>query len=133
MSSQRSGLAWKTRAFAAYVILSNSFGNLLLAIGMRAMDEVSSPSAFVAAIFNPWVAGGILLLISWLLSRMAMLSWADLTYVLPVTALGYAVSAFLGQLFLAEKITGLRWGGIVLIVAGTVLVGTGNPHEEKSA
>ena len=124
-------LRWKTRAFAAYVILSNSLGNLFLALGMRSSAEVSSALSFLAANFNPLVMLGIALLISWMLSRMAMFSWADLTYVLPVTAFGYVVSAVLGWAFLAETITPVRWAGTLLIVAGTVLVGLGDPHAEK--
>jgi uncharacterized membrane protein len=126
------GLRWKTWSFAAFVVLSNSFGNLFLAKGMHASAEVDSPLAMLSAIFNPFVMLGIVLLISWLLTRMAMLSWADLTYVLPVTALGYAISAILGWAFLAETITPVRWAGTLLIVAGTVLVGLGDPHAEKS-
>jgi uncharacterized membrane protein len=126
-------LVWKTRAFAAFVILSNSFGNLFIAQGMHASAEVDSPLAILRAIFNPFVMLGIVLLISWLLTRMAMLSWADLTYVLPVTAFGYVVSAVLGWAFLAETITPVRWAGTLLIVAGTVLVGLGDPHAEKKA
>jgi uncharacterized membrane protein len=121
-------LRWKTRAFAAFVILSNSFGNLFIARGMHAAPEVDSPLAMLAAIFNPYVMLGIVLLISWLLSRMAMLSWADLSYVLPVTAFGYVVNAILGWAFLAETITPVRWAGVFLIVAGTALVGSGD-HE----
>jgi uncharacterized membrane protein len=125
-------LRWKTALFAAIVILSNSFGNLLLAVGMRASEDVShSALAMIRALFNPWVAAGIMLLILWLLARMTMLGWADLTYVLPVTALGYAISAGLGALFLAERITPLRWTGTLLIVTGTVLVGLGSPHQER--
>ena len=71
---------------------------------------------------------GIALLILWLLSRMALLSWADLSYVLPVTSLGYVASALIGRFFLNEQITPARWAGTLLIVAGTVLVGVGSPH-----
>ena len=117
---------WKTSAFALFVILSNAFGNLFLTIGMRASDDVTAtPLAFIQAIFRPQVFAGIALLILWLLTRMAMLSWADLTYVLPVTAVGYALSAALGGIFLDERITAVRWTGTMLIVAGTVLVGLG--------
>jgi len=56
---------------------------------------------------------------------MAMLSWADLTYVLPVTAVGYVISAILGRMFLNEQITAARWAGTLLIVTGTILVGLG--------
>ena len=71
------------------------------------------------------VALGVVLLIVWQLSRMALLSWADLSYVVPVTAVGYVVVALLGRVFLDERITMARWVGIVLIVAGVMLVGGG--------
>jgi uncharacterized membrane protein len=121
----------KTWAFAAFVVLSNSLGNLFIAQGMHASAEVDSPQAMLTAIFDPMVMLGIVLLIAWLLTRMAMLSWADLTYVLPVTAFGYVISAILGWAFLSETITPVRWAGTLLIVAGTVMVGLGDPHAEK--
>jgi uncharacterized membrane protein len=65
------------------------------------------------------------LLIVWLLSRMTLLSWADLSYVLPVTSLGYVLVALLGRWLLDERITATRWAGILLIVAGVALVGSG--------
>ena len=127
-------LRWKTRAFAAIVILSNAFGNLFLTWGMRhgVNQLTASPLSFLRAIFNPWVSLGICLLILWLLSKMFLLSWADLSYVLPVTAFGYVVNALLGRLFLGEDVTPARWAGTLLIVAGMILVGLGNPHTGES-
>jgi drug/metabolite transporter (DMT)-like permease len=123
-------LHWKTRAFAALVILSNAFGNFSLTWGMKHRGEALtlSPLSYIQAIFTPWVALGIVLLIVWMLSRMALLSWADLSYVLPVTALGYVANALLGRLFLHEHISAGRWAGTLMIVAGTTLVGLGNPQ-----
>ena len=51
-------------------------------------------------IFSPWVLLGTTLLIFWLLSRMTLLGWADLSYVLPVTSIGYVLSAILGKILL---------------------------------
>ena len=120
-------LEWKTRLFAAIVILSNTLGNFFIARGMRGL-AVPADSALhmLLAIFTPWVALGIALLILWLLSRMVLLSWADLSYVLPVTSLGYVANALMGHFFLGEHITTARWSGTLLIVAGTVLVGMGS-------
>jgi drug/metabolite transporter (DMT)-like permease len=120
-------LEWKTRLFAAIVILSNTLGNFSIARGMRRL-AVPADSALhmVRAIFTPWVALGIGLLILWLLTRMVLLSWADLSYVLPVTSLGYVANALMGYFFLGEHITLSRWSGTLLIVAGTVLVGMGS-------
>jgi drug/metabolite transporter (DMT)-like permease len=122
-------LRWKTRAFAALVILSNAFGNFSLKWGMERRAPLTlSPLDYIRAIFSPWVMLGISLLILWLLTRMALLSWADLSYVLPVTSLGYVASVLIGRFFLSEQITPQRWAGTLLIVGGTVLVGMGSPH-----
>jgi uncharacterized membrane protein len=63
------------------------------------------------------------LLIVWTLTHMALLSWADLSYVMPVTAISYVVTAFAGRLFLGENVSVARWVGIFLVTAGVTLVG----------
>ena len=118
-------LAFKTRLVALIVVLSQALGNWSLAWGMKhdSAHMALSPLAVLRTIFSPWVGLGILLLILWLLSRMALLSWADLSYVLPVTSVGYVISAILGKYSFAEEISAARWAGIALIVLGTALVG----------
>lgn len=115
-------LRWKTRLFLALVIISQPLGNLSLTVGMK-HRVLGSPLDYLTAIFSPYVALGILLLIVWLLSRMALLSWADLSYVLPLTAVGYIFTAAIGRFVLNEQISLSRWSGTLLIVAGTALVG----------
>jgi len=120
----------KTRFFILLVLFSNLCGNLSLSWGMRQVGRLVSlsPLAYIRAVLNPWVALGISLLILWLFSQLALLSWADLSYVLPVTSIGYVLSALAGTLFLHEEITRWRWAGILLIVAGVVLVARTAPH-----
>jgi uncharacterized membrane protein len=64
----------------------------------------------------------------WFLARMTLLSWADLSYVLPVTSIGYVFTAFLGKYFFGEQITWQRWLGTVAIMVGMVLVGLTTPN-----
>jgi len=114
----------KTQLFAIVTILSNVAGNSLLTKGMRELGSVgNSPFALIAALFHPWVALGVVLLIVWTLTHMALLSWADLSYVMPVTAMGYVVTAFAARLFLGEMVSPARWVGIILVTAGVTLVG----------
>jgi uncharacterized membrane protein len=55
---------------------------------------------------------------------MVLLSHADLSYVLPVTAIGYVIATFLGKTFLHEAVSGQRWFGTALIFVGAALAGT---------
>ena len=120
----QSDLRAKTRLFAILTILSNVAGNSALTKGMQQLGGIgNSPLALIGALFHPWVALGVALLIVWTLTHMALLSWADLSYVMPVTALSYVVTAFAARLLLNEYISMERWIGIVLITAGVTLVG----------
>jgi uncharacterized membrane protein len=124
-------LVRKTRWFAAIVVATNVLGNFALSWGMKhgaAFD--GSPLSFVLVVFDPWVLAGIALLAGWVLSRMALLSWADLSYVIPVTSIGFVLNAIMGALFLQETISPLRWLGTFCIVGGTVLVGLTAPKTE---
>jgi len=124
MTPEAARLRSKTWTCAAIVVLANVFGNFFLKRGMPA--ELASPLAYITVLFRPWVALGVTLLVVWLLSRMMLLSWADLSYVLPVTSVGYVLVAFVGRWLLDERISAQRWTGILLIVAGVTLVGGGS-------
>ncbi len=89
-------------------------------IGPQVFD---SPLVYIRALFDPWVAAGVCLLLVWMLSQMALLSWADLSFVLPVTSAGYVLAAIAGHVFLHEQISPARWSGVALIMTGVALVG----------
>ena len=82
-------------------------------------------SGLLLAILNPWVAAGILLLLAFFASYMSALSWADLTYVLPATSLGYVLVALIAHFSFHEDISPTRWLGIALIAAGVGFVAAG--------
>ncbi|HWR53603.1 MAG TPA: hypothetical protein VN428_21015 [Bryobacteraceae bacterium] len=114
----------------AVVVLSNVFGNFLMSRGMKGAGTPSGLD-FIGVLFNPLVASGVLLLILWMVSRMLFLRWADLTYILPVTSVGYVLNAILGRAFLGETITAWRWAGTLLIVMGAALVGFSEAKSTK--
>ena len=130
MHADAARLRLKTWVFAAIVVLSNLFGNFFLKRGMPA--DFPGPLAYITVLFRPWVALGVVLLIVWMLSRMALLSWADLSYVLPVTSIGYVLVALAGRVLLQEQITPQRWAGIVLIMLGVALVSRGAPQTYRA-
>jgi drug/metabolite transporter (DMT)-like permease len=120
----------KTRICLFVIIVANAVGNLLLAYGMRRVGSIASYSplelvgAGLQAMTNGWVLAGVLLLLVFFAAHAIVLSWADLSYVLLVTAIGYVLVAVLSRQFLGETISALRWAGTVVITAGVVLVGS---------
>jgi uncharacterized membrane protein len=62
---------------------------------------------------------------------MTLLGWADLSYVLPMTSIGYVLSAVLGKVFFGELVTWQRWLGTAFIVMGIIFVGLTSANTTK--
>lgn len=102
------------------VMCFGSIGDALLKRGMDAFGPVNlhHPWQVINALMNPWVLLGIFCLTAFFASYLTALSWADLSYVLPATALGYVLVTLFGKYFLHENVTPLRWLGVLLISCG---------------
>lgn len=118
--------------FRKYLVLAgvtifSTLGDSLLARGMKQVGGVSlhNISGLLFVILNPWVGIGILLLLAFFASYMSALSWADLTYVLPATSLGYVLVALIARIGFREEISLTRWLGIACIAAGVGIVAAG--------
>ena len=105
-------------------VIANTLGNFLLSVGMRQMDfrPSASPLEYLQIFANPWIDAGVLLLIVWFASQLSLLSWSDLSYVLPITGASYVLTAVLGKVFLHEFVSMSRWLGILAISIGVILV-----------
>ena len=126
-------LLLKTRILTVIVVLTQVVGDYFLTYGMKQVGSMvgRGPLEYILALANPWVALGVSLLILWLFSHMVLLSWADLSYVLPVTSIGYVLVALTGHIFLHESVSAGRWCGVFLIVAGVIVVGRTSPATVK--
>lgn len=114
---------WKTYSVLLLFIALKAIGNLSLAWGMKHLPEAgANPLSYIRAMLDPFVAVGVTSLIVALLARMVLLSLADLSFVLPVTAVGYIIATFLGKAVLHETVTEQRWLGTILIFTGAALV-----------
>ena len=109
------------------VVIFGSCGDVCLGRGMRDFGAVTAANwrHLLTVLWNPWVIGGICLLILFFCSYLTALSWADLTYVLPATALSYIFMALLARALLHETVTPGHWLGIGLITLGVGFVATG--------
>ena len=103
-------------------------GHVLLSKGMRTVGDLTEAPAgrvgamIVAALSNPWLLLGVALQAAFFAMYLTLLSRAQVSQVLPMTALDYVVVALLARLILAEAVTPARWAGIALIVVGVYLV-----------
>jgi uncharacterized membrane protein len=117
----------------ALVAICAPLGDTCLSRGMSSVPAVSlaHPATLIAAVFTPWIALGIGLLIGFFASYLTALSWADLTFVLPATAFGNVIVALLSRFWLDESISIERWAGIALITLGVGFVARGPSLTER--
>jgi uncharacterized membrane protein len=127
--------------FRKYLVLAGvtvfaAAGDSMLSHGMKQTGNISLHhlQSVILAVSSPWVAVGIVLLLAFFASYMNALSWADLTYVLPATSLGYVLLALVARFALHEQVSPLRWVGIALISGGVGFVAGGEAltsHEHQ--
>jgi len=117
-------LIWKTAIMSLIVIVLNVTGNFALTLGLRSVGVLGgwSPMPYLQALVHPWVAAGTFLMLLWVITRLMLLSWADLSYVLPVTSFSFVLSAVVGALYFSEQVSDLQWAGICIITVGVMLV-----------
>jgi drug/metabolite transporter (DMT)-like permease len=118
----------KTLLVLFIAILAQTLGDVWLTKGMKAVGEVDTlvPGELLAVgwqVFtNPLIWAGIGLLFVFFVLYLTALSWADLSYVLPVTAFGYALNAAMAKYLLGEHVSPARWAGTMVICVGVAVV-----------
>jgi drug/metabolite transporter (DMT)-like permease len=117
------------------VSLCAPLGDTCLSRGMTNLPPITlaHPLSLIGAVFTPWIALGIALLIGFFASYLTALSWADLTFVLPATAFGNMIVEILARFFLHEAISWQRWFGVILITVGVGFVAQGPSLTEHPA
>ena len=121
------------RLFILLIVITNTIGNILLGAGMQRMPDFQEMGVigYTAGLLTNWlVVVGTILLIIWMVAQLSMFTWADLTYVLPLTASSYILTALLSRYFLGEHVSVTRWIGIAIISSGVFLVSE-TPEDTK--
>lgn len=115
----------RTVLFIAITVLANSFGNLLLALGMKDMPvfgHVAWARYLVDLLASPSLILGAALTGVYTVTQLSLFSWADLSYVVPCTASTYILTTLFSQIFMGEHVHWDRWLGVALISVGVTLV-----------
>jgi multidrug transporter EmrE-like cation transporter len=123
----------KTYVLLFLLVLLGSVGNTILSKGMKDAGDldISRFSSLLAGATRVLTSGtiwaGIAMMLGFMVCHMLVLSWADYSFVMPFSAIAYALVPLLAYLFLHEQVSTARWIGIVLIVLGVVLINR-TPH-----
>ena len=111
-------------AASAQIVLKHGMNHVTHVLGRPFKLDAES---LKAAGMTFWVWGGLALFGLSAFVWLAVLSRAALSFAYPFAALTYVVIV-LYDTVRGEAVTGLRWGGVALIVAGIVLVSRTPSH-----
>jgi bacterial/archaeal transporter family protein len=119
-----------TALLLAIVVLAGTAGDIMVT---RAMKKVArgerwtwriAPRRFARALVQGEMWMGVGLMVLAFLSFITVLSWTDVSFAAPATAANYIVGALGAKLLLKERVTSMRWTGMLLVAAGVALVYT---------
>jgi drug/metabolite transporter (DMT)-like permease len=112
----------------ALLVVSGTGGELCVSHAMKQIGEVHDfrPAALVRFVLRAlrvgWMWLGVAMMAMAFFSLLAMLSFENVSFVVPVTALSYAAGAVGAAIFLREKINAQRWVGVAIVCVGVTLV-----------
>jgi len=121
----------RTALFLAITVLANTGGEISLTRAMKDVGEIKNFKlsalliVFKRAFRSGWMRLAIGLLAVGFFSLLVLLSWADVSFVIPATASTYVVGGLGAKSLLGERLSPARWAGIVLVSVGVALVCAG--------
>ena len=107
-------------------IVAVSIGNVLLSLGQKPPAPEAAIPHWVRSLSQlgrwPLIILGTCGHATFFFLLLWVLSWADLSFAQPVTALNFALTAAGACWLLREPVDGMRWLGIALVVVGVALI-----------
>lgn len=118
----------RTAFFIAIVVVAGQLGDISLSMAMKKLGEIKRFTPLNVLRFLGralrvkylWLAIGLMAVAFF--SLLALLSWANVSLVVPATAASYAVGALGAQFLLGEHVNRERWIGVIIVCIGVALV-----------
>jgi drug/metabolite transporter (DMT)-like permease len=114
--------------FIAIVVLVGTAGDISVSHAMKQIGEVHplTPAMIVRVLGRAfrmgWIWLGIAFMALGFFSLLALLSWADVSVVVPATALSYVAGALGAKFLLHEEVAPVRWAGVLLVCLGVAII-----------
>jgi drug/metabolite transporter (DMT)-like permease len=114
------------------IVVSGTGGELCVSRAMKQVGEVKDfrPQAIVRVVLRAlrvgWMWAGVGMMALAFFSLLGALSFLNVSFVVPVTALSYVAGALGAVFFLRERVNRRRWLGVFLVSLGVTLVFLGN-------
>ena len=117
----------KTFVVLTIAALCAAIGDTFLSSGMRhSVVSAETPGKvlnhLLVVVRDYRVTIGVVFMGCFFYLYLASLSWADLSFAKPITALSFVFATSFAALFLREEVSWFRWMGAALIVLGVAFI-----------
>lgn len=115
-----------------------SAGVVLLKKGMSQIGDVKKISAaeiarvVKAGATSPYILAGVFFEALFFLSLLILMSKSDISFLWPLTGLSFVFATFAAMIFLNEKVSSVRWAGVVLVMMGAALISYSEKLNERA-
>jgi drug/metabolite transporter (DMT)-like permease len=119
-------------------LVFESTGVVLLKKGISRIGDVQTVNAAAivrvvkAGVTNPQVLLGVFFEALFFICLLVLLSKSDISFLWPLTALSFVFATLAAMMFLHERVSGVRWAGVVFIMVGAALISYSEHSREKA-
>jgi len=118
-------------------LIFEAAGVVLLKKGITQIGDVGTitPGEVVriikAGVTNPTVLLGVFFEALFFACLLILMAKSDITFLWPLTALSFVMTTLAALLFLGEKVSPVRWAGVILIMIGAALISYSEHSKQK--
>lgn len=120
-------------------LICEAVGVVFLSKGLKQIGEVTTINvAEIARLVgrgatNPNILLGVLLEAIFFGTLLLLMKAGDVSFVWPLTSLGFVLTTLAARFILHEQVSALRWSGVILIVLGAGLITFSEKIKERPA
>lgn len=120
-------------------LVFESTGVVLLKKGMSQIGDVKRVSVpevtrlVKAGATSPQILLGILFEALFFLSLLVLMNKSDISFLWPMTGLSFVFATFAAVWFLGERVSAIRWAGVILIMIGAAFISYSEHTKSKGS
>src|SRR5215831_3566808 len=120
-------------------LVFESTGVVLLKKGMSQIGEVRHITGteikrlVKAGATSPQILLGVFFEALFFLSLLVLMNKSDISFLWPLTGLSFVFATFAAVWFLGERVSTIRWAGVILIMIGAAFISYSEHAKPKSA
>jgi drug/metabolite transporter (DMT)-like permease len=109
-------------------LVFEAVGVVLLKKGITQIGEVKQVCAaevirvIKTGVTSPTILLGVFFEALFFACLLILMAESDISFLWPLTALSFVMATFAAIIFLGEKVSGIRWAGVVFIMIGAALI-----------